>query len=959
MSSNITSKVITTKAGEALIAQMQAENKVLVIDKFIFANVLNRPDFPQREDLLPTEYVVHESAVHEQGRMTENSVIYSTTLASNVGPFTFNWSGLYCSEHNTLVAINFPAAVDKTVDGPGVTGNTLVRSFVLEYKGIAETTNITVDPASWQYDAHKRMSKMDNDSAQAIIDQNGKDWFIDDGFIVTPQSTAYNIKAGAGYVSGHRITLDFDRIVQVPEKPAFIYVDAYREGNPTGEWVTKFNFVVSPDEKDDYTDAQGVQHFVSKIAQVMEDGSVGDLRPDKIVASKEWMKKKEYKQTQMVTGQYPYLEGSLNMLIGAELRNNSALLVTDYPKQGYDSFFIISSPPVAAVIKSINLNTLTITFADDSTSRLTTIESNAVLVSDIKKMNANVGAKVKVSGYFEPGDLKRHPGFIIKAGNATEVTGRVINLENGNHAVIDCDENSINVNWFGVNSSRSDDENAAQIQNHVDSLTSVGVYTLFFNDDINLGSITINRDDTYLITNRRVKLSSSKDWIFRPNCRNFKLTGFSGKNFNSHLIYVDENTEQVSNHDYEDIRINGADPVTRTVFLYSTASGGKGWRNISFNKVRGFTAKTASAAFINADHGNTNGLCAEVYVNHCRAHGYTELYASTGSGYATIAEIKSSFAIDCNGRGLSTYHTSGGLVLERTEVSKHAQSAYIWAGVVMQTKSKRPAVITNNKFNACTNQVLHHITGKPVGHGVIYEQLQKAVVGSNVYQENNGAGYVVGAGAISVRMFGETSAQNLWGAIVCSDAGGISSRIRDVTLESCNHWGNLRDSVLIGGRVERLTIDGGYHKDNCTSNSDWANTPTGMSAIHFDKDHTEVKEGGVQENNPQINQLRILSAELAKSVIGGTDVNSYPEHSVFIDSPDISCNVFVTADCLLNALKSEIRVVSKAGSRIFVRNNTKASGDNVDILSTSISGGPAVVVVDGNYDWNGNLVGVS
>ncbi|HIF9546407.1 TPA: phage tail protein [Photobacterium damselae] len=291
MSSNTTSKVITTKAGEALIAQMQAENKVLVIDKFIFANVPNRPDFPQREDVLPTEYLVHESAVHEQGRMTENSVIYSTTLASNVGPFTFNWSGLYCSEHNTLVAINFPAAVDKTVDGPGVTGNTLVRSFVLEYKGIAETTNITVDPASWQYDAHKRMSKMDNDSAQAIIDQNGKDWFIDDGFIVTPQSTAYNIKAGAGYVSGHRITLDFDRIVQAPIKPSFIYVDAYREGNPTGEWVTKFNFVVSPDEKDDYSDAQGVQHFVCKIAQVMEDGSVGDMRPSGIVADKDWVAK--------------------------------------------------------------------------------------------------------------------------------------------------------------------------------------------------------------------------------------------------------------------------------------------------------------------------------------------------------------------------------------------------------------------------------------------------------------------------------------------------------------------------------------------------------------------------------------------------------------------------------------------------------------------------------------------
>ena len=156
-----TATVITTKAGEALIAQMQAENKVLVIDKFIFANVPNRPTFPDRDDIVPTEHVVHESTVNEQGSLTENSVIYSTTLASNVGPFSFNWSGLFCSEHNVLVAINFQPPVDKTVDAPGITGNT---------------------------------------------------------------------------------------------------------------------FVVSAEEKDDYTDAQGVNNFVCKIAQVFEDGSVSMLR---------------------------------------------------------------------------------------------------------------------------------------------------------------------------------------------------------------------------------------------------------------------------------------------------------------------------------------------------------------------------------------------------------------------------------------------------------------------------------------------------------------------------------------------------------------------------------------------------------------------------------------------------------------------------------------------------------
>ncbi|EGR0788416.1 hypothetical protein EWS92_08075 [Vibrio vulnificus] len=141
---------------------------------------------------------------------------------------------------------------------------------------------VEMDPnvitASRNY-VNTQVSKSDERVAQAIIDQNGKDWFIEDGFLVTPQVSAFNIKAGAGYVSGNRVTLEFDRNVQVPNKPSFIYVDAHRKGTPTGEQVTLFDLVVTAEEKDDYTDANGVKHFVCKIAQVLADGSVSDLRP--------------------------------------------------------------------------------------------------------------------------------------------------------------------------------------------------------------------------------------------------------------------------------------------------------------------------------------------------------------------------------------------------------------------------------------------------------------------------------------------------------------------------------------------------------------------------------------------------------------------------------------------------------------------------------------------------------
>ncbi|WP_390339432.1 phage tail protein [Vibrio harveyi] len=275
---NTTDKSILTAAGKALLAQLNAEEKPLIIDKMIFANVPNRPEFPQPDDVVPTDHVVHQEGVEQRGRLSADSVIYSTTLTSDVGPFEFNWTGAYCSEYGVLVTIDHHALTPKSADEPGVAGNTLVRSVVLEYKDIAEITNITVDASSWQYNATPRMKKMDDDVAQAIIDQNGKDWFIEDGFLVTPQASAFNIKAGAGYVSGSRVTLEFDRNVQAPNKPSFIYVDAHREGTPTGEQVTLFDFVITAEEKDDYTDANGVKHFVCKIAQVLGDGSVSDLR---------------------------------------------------------------------------------------------------------------------------------------------------------------------------------------------------------------------------------------------------------------------------------------------------------------------------------------------------------------------------------------------------------------------------------------------------------------------------------------------------------------------------------------------------------------------------------------------------------------------------------------------------------------------------------------------------------
>ncbi|MCU8130020.1 phage tail protein [Vibrio vulnificus] len=348
---NSTDKSILTAAGKALLAQLNAEEKALVIDKMIFANVPNRPEYPQPDDVVPTDHVVHQEGVEQRGRLTADSVIYSTTLTSGVGPFEFNWTGAYCSEHGVLVTIDHHALTPKTADEPGVAGNTLVRSVVLEYKDIAEITNITVDASSWQYNATPRMKKMDEDVAQAIIDQNGKDWFIDDGFLVTPSGSAYNIKAGGGYVSGNRVAMEFDRSVQVPNKPSFIYIDAHREGTPTGEQVTLFDFVITAEEKDDYTDANGVKHFVCKIAQVLSDGSVSDLRPEGESADKEWVKQ-ESSHTINKTSRLK-VHGSTDLKVGDILAENINAVVVNGELFKLDK-------PLSGEVTAIGVNTVTV-----------------------------------------------------------------------------------------------------------------------------------------------------------------------------------------------------------------------------------------------------------------------------------------------------------------------------------------------------------------------------------------------------------------------------------------------------------------------------------------------------------------------------------------------------------------------------------------------------------------------
>lgn len=273
---------IITIAGEKLFAAKAQANEQLDIDTFIFANVPGQDATApiSREEGLPSNYIVHQQIVQQVGRINDNVVVYSTVLDSVTGPFEFNWVGLYSSVNNTLVAINHIPTTPKTATAAGVAGNTLNRNFGIEYSGIADLTGITVAPETWQLDFTARLQGMDDLTRNLAKDLNGADSFIDDGFKVEPRETinTFKVTPGVGYINGLRVEQEVEHILNVDTYPKYVYVDAWLEGDADSTWKPKVSYSLFFGEKSDYTDANGRQHYVTKLARLDSGNEIEDLR---------------------------------------------------------------------------------------------------------------------------------------------------------------------------------------------------------------------------------------------------------------------------------------------------------------------------------------------------------------------------------------------------------------------------------------------------------------------------------------------------------------------------------------------------------------------------------------------------------------------------------------------------------------------------------------------------------
>ncbi|MCF5900146.1 phage tail-collar fiber domain-containing protein [Aeromonas veronii] len=255
----------------------------VVLDEFVLANVPDLdPDAAINPDsgLPPAGQIVHRHGVDQRGRINNDAVAYTIVMDTTVGDFSFNAMYLI-NKASGVVGMIVHKGLEtklKTDEATGQTGNSLVKSMLMEYDRAAPATATHVDASTWQIDYAARLRGMDNDLRLQALQFFGPATFYGDGFKLINESGVYKVQPGVAYVGGLRAELNEVKKITPGAKPVGLWLDIYRAGSLLDAWVNHFTLTLSVPDMVDYLDSNGYQHHVAKVAIINANGSVTDVR---------------------------------------------------------------------------------------------------------------------------------------------------------------------------------------------------------------------------------------------------------------------------------------------------------------------------------------------------------------------------------------------------------------------------------------------------------------------------------------------------------------------------------------------------------------------------------------------------------------------------------------------------------------------------------------------------------
>ncbi|QXC35161.1 phage tail protein [Aeromonas sp. FDAARGOS 1407] len=275
---------VITNAFETYWQGCLTDQVPVVLDEVVLADIPNldiTAPIDPNTGLPPEAQIVHRHPVDQRGRINNNAVAYSIVMDTTVGNFSFNAMYLVNKASGMVGMIVYKGRETKTKTDPatGTTGNSLVKSMLMEYDQAATATVTTVEAGTWQIDYSARLNGMEEQQRLHAIAIFGASAFFGDGFKLVNKANAYKVQPGVAMVGGLRIQLDVEQVVAVGAKPVGVWVDVHRAGTILSRWDNHFEFKTSTTELTDYTDSNGYRHYVAKLGVVEANATVTDKRP--------------------------------------------------------------------------------------------------------------------------------------------------------------------------------------------------------------------------------------------------------------------------------------------------------------------------------------------------------------------------------------------------------------------------------------------------------------------------------------------------------------------------------------------------------------------------------------------------------------------------------------------------------------------------------------------------------
>jgi len=275
---------VITNAFETYWQGCLTDQVPVVLDEVVLADIPNldiTAPIDPNTGLPPQAQIVHRHPVDQRGRINNNAVAYSIVMDTTVGNFSFNAMYLVNKASGMVGMIVYKGRETKTKTDPatGTTGNSLVKSMLMEYDQAATATVTNVEAGTWQIDYSTRLLGMDEQLRLQAIACFGSSAFFGDGFKLINKAGSYKVQPGVAMVGGLRIQLDVEQAITVGAKPVGVWVDVHHAGTILSRWDNLFEFKTSTTELSDYTDSNGYRHYVAKLGVVEANASVTDKRP--------------------------------------------------------------------------------------------------------------------------------------------------------------------------------------------------------------------------------------------------------------------------------------------------------------------------------------------------------------------------------------------------------------------------------------------------------------------------------------------------------------------------------------------------------------------------------------------------------------------------------------------------------------------------------------------------------